>query len=77
LDFGAGKGRIFKEFSHEEFNKKELKYYALEPNDDNYQDLEKLTLEGVYRSYSQLPDSFFDYIVLCNVLHEIPITDWW
>jgi len=76
LDFGAGRGRVYKGLVGDKLLGSNILYSALEPNPDNIEELKKLSLNGIYQTYESLPDSTFDYILLCNVLHEIPIKEW-
>jgi SAM-dependent methyltransferase len=76
LDFGAGKGRLFEQIKldYEFLNK--INYSALEININFHNQLVALGAENVYSSYKELPAKKFDFILLCNVLHEIPIDEW-
>ncbi len=76
LDFGAGKGRVYKELINDPLLNTKLKYYALEPNEENRADLKNMGISEIFNNYSELPENTFDYILLCNVLHEIPILNW-
>ena len=76
LDFGAGKGRLLKEIVKDEMLKTEFECYALEPSSENRNELEKFGLKQVFSHHTDLPKSAFNYVVLCNVLHEIPVTEW-
>ncbi len=75
LDFGAGKGRIYKEINSSDL-KAGLKYHALEPNPVNIEELQRAGIEYSYKDYTELPTNYFDFILLCGVLHEIPATTW-
>lgn len=78
LDFGAGKGRMYKGIkSEEDLSNKIEYYYAIEPNEDNHAYLNEIGIFGCYNDYKSLEENKFDYILLCNVLHEIePVTEW-
>ncbi len=76
LDFGAGSGRLFKEFSKDTTIANKIKYSILEPDESHRQKLSNLGLVNLFDNHNKLPDNTFDYIVLCNVLHEIPILEW-
>lgn len=76
LDFGAGKGRVLNEIISDEILKDKLECFALEPNEENAKELEKLKINKVYKTYEELPNNKFNYVLLCNVLHEIPILKW-
>ncbi len=74
LDFGAGQGRVYKEIiSNPELK---LNYSALEPNEGSQAELKQFLPNRVYSHHNQLPEIEFDYILLCNVLHEIPVIVW-
>ena len=74
LDFGAGKGRLFERLKEDE-NFSNLQYSALEPYKELHSNLQMLGVKNIYEDYKKLPEKTFDQIVLCNVLHEIPILD--
>lgn len=89
LDFGAGKGRLLEGLAALEIEdlKSKIDYFAF---DSSCQDAEicKLTLTQLYgddraRHFStmdqilnELSSSFFDVVVMCNVLHEISPVEW-
>lgn len=76
LDFGAGKGRLFEQIKQDyEFIAK-VNYSALEIEESYHQKLTELGASQVYSSYSQLQENSFDFVLLCNVLHEIPLDEW-
>lgn len=74
LDFGAGKGRLYERLKKDE-NFEKIKYSALEPYTKLHPTLKELGVLEIFNNYKALPENYFDQIVLCNVLHEIPITD--
>lgn len=74
LDFGAGKGRLYERLKKDE-NFSNLQYSALEPYKELHSNLEILGVKDIYEDYKKLPEKTFDQVVLCNVLHEIPILD--
>lgn len=74
LDFGSGKGRILKEIKSND--KSSLNYFALEPNRDYFDELKRLGAQEIYTNHGELPSEKFDFILLCNVLHEIPVLEW-
>jgi predicted ATPase len=76
LDFGAGQGRILKGLLSDNNIFPKLKYYALELNLAYHSDLKNLGISKIYSNYNELSDNIFDFILLANVLHEIPITSW-
>jgi len=76
LDFGAGKGRLYEQIKSEfEFMKK-ISYSALEPNIEYHEQLINLGVQDIYENYTKIVPDSFDFILLCNVLHEIPIAEW-
>lgn len=76
LDCGAGKGRLFDRAIQGQTFSNSIEYSALEPNKDFHDVLIKKGVKKVFSAYSELEINSFDFIVLCNVLHEIPITEW-
>lgn len=76
LDFGAGKGRLLEKSFHDEKFKMFVECYALEPNKEYHKSLTSKGIKKVYTSHKDLPKNTFDYIVLCNVLHEIELNQW-
>lgn len=86
VDYGAGKGRLavllnewFMENGGHDFE-----YVPIEPDTDNHEKIiensDKLLAScGVSKRGSQLLENYnsqADVVVLCNVLHEIPLTQW-
>ena len=76
LDFGAGRGRILKGLLSDNGIFPKLKYNALEPKKECHSELTELGITKLYSDYIELPDNTFDFILLSNVLHEIPVTSW-
>lgn len=76
LDFGAGKGRLYEQASQDENFNKIIDYSALEPNPDFHSSLASKGVKTIYSSYDDLKEEKFDFVVLCNVLHEISIDKW-
>ncbi len=76
LDFGAGKGRLYEQVKTDESFVNRISYSALEPEFSFHENLKTLGIKEVFSSHEQLPSNHFDFIVLCNVLHEIPIHSW-
>lgn len=76
LDFGAGKGRLFEQAMIDEKFKKIVEYSALEPNKEHHHILTTKGVKRIYSSYEELIENTFDFIVLCNVLHEIELEEW-
>ena len=76
LDFGAGKGRLFEQLKADYNFIDKISYNALEPEIDFHERLKSLGANNIYKTYKDLPDDYFDIVVLCNVLHEINIDEW-
>ncbi|MES2382522.1 MAG: AAA family ATPase [Bacteroidota bacterium] len=76
LDFGAGKGRLYEQVMQDENFRKKIDYSALEPNTEFHTTLKTKGVKTIYESYDKIPNHKFDFVVLCNVLHEIDITEW-
>ncbi|MBK9049322.1 MAG: AAA family ATPase [Bacteroidetes bacterium] len=76
LDFGAGKGRLLEQIKSDNNFIDSISYSALEPVTEFHSKLTELGAANIYTSYSELPQSSFDFILLCNVLHEIPVDEW-
>lgn len=77
LDFGAGKGRTGYTLNEDEEVSKKTQYSAFEPDKGNYELLNKVpNIKKTYSNSSDIPDSSFDCVLLCNVLHEINPKDW-
>ncbi len=88
LDFGAGKGRMIANLSdYPTVSKKTLNYHAFEPFDTDKDDCLKniaLCYDDENNRYHtsienlriKVDDNYFDVIVLSNVLHEIPHSQW-
>jgi energy-coupling factor transporter ATP-binding protein EcfA2 len=77
LDYGAGKGRIGYTIGEDEKLKSRISYSAFEPNIKHTADLRKVpNIRGIYLHTESTQDNFFDIVLLCNVLHEIPPQEW-
>jgi len=76
LDFGAGKGRLFKQASENGVLPKGLLYCALEPKAEYHTELKEIGIKKIYKSHLDLEPDTFAFIVVCNVLHEIPLSSW-
>ena len=76
LDFGAGKGRLFEQIKTDYNFLNNINYSALEPQTEFHPKLKDLGAKNIYTTYNELPKNTFDFILLCNVLHEIPVDDW-
>lgn len=90
LDWGAGKGRLLNALAARlgASAAQALDYIAFEPSGEN-QEICKQAITNVYPGefenryfldYSALsahfPDGGFDFVVLCNVLHEVSPREW-
>lgn len=76
LDFGAGKGRLFEQIKSDYNFIDNISYSALEPETEFHPKLTELGAANIYTTYNELPQNSFDFILLCNVLHEIPVDEW-
>ncbi len=76
LDFGAGKGRLYEQIKSDYSFINNINYSALEPETEFHAKLSDLGVTNIYTTYGELPQNTFDFILLCNVLHEIPIHEW-
>ena len=88
LDFGAGKGRMIANLSdYPTVSKETLNYHAFEPfNTDKddclknialcYEDTENRYHTSIENLRTKVDDNYFDVVVLSNVLHEIPHSQW-
>jgi len=88
LDFGAGKGRMIANLAdYEGVSPTTLNYHAFDPSDSekelclknislSYPDAEQRYHNSIEAIRTKLDDHYFDVIVLSNVLHEIPHSDW-
>jgi predicted ATPase len=76
LDFGAGKGRLFEQLKADFDFITKVNYSALEPDTNLHENLKALGAKEIFANHNTLPESKFDFVLLCNVLHEIPIKEW-
>lgn len=88
LDFGAGKGRMIANLSdYPAVSKDTLNYHAFEPFDTDkedclknislcYDDAENRYHTSIENLRTKVDDNSFDVVVLSNVLHEIPYSQW-
>ncbi|NVO10701.1 MAG: AAA family ATPase [Bacteroidales bacterium] len=76
LDFGAGKGRLLEKSFYDEKFKEVVECSALEPQKEYHKLLSSKGIKKIYSSHKELPKKTFDFIVLCNVLHEIELSQW-
>lgn len=76
LDFGAGTGRIGHTLK-EDGLLKNLKYHAFDIDPNN---IEKLKASGLtengYSDVNNIPTKAYDFVLMCNVLHEISPDEW-
>ncbi len=89
LDFGAGKGRMIANLSdYETVTQETLNYHAYEPFDTDkeyclknislcYDDAENRYHTTIESLRTKVDDNYFDVVVLSNVLHEIPYSQWY
>ncbi|MCL2290751.1 MAG: AAA family ATPase [Bacteroidetes bacterium] len=76
LDFGAGIGRIYNQLKYDTEFISKINYCALEIDEECHPELKELGISNIYTKYTELPSDSFDFILLCNVLHEIPVEEW-
>ncbi len=76
LDFGAGTGRVLKNLMKDNKLQNKLSFSALDISETNRIELKKLGIKEVYKDSNELKESSFDFIFVCNVLHELPILKW-
>lgn len=76
LDFGAGKGRLYEHLVEDSKINSLIDYSALEPDTNLHINLVDKGVTQIFSNYDELENNAFDFIVLCNVLHEIPIEEW-
>jgi ABC-type lipoprotein export system ATPase subunit/SAM-dependent methyltransferase len=74
LDFGAGKGRVYKQIKNE--LSLDLTYHALEPDNECRDILKEAGIKKVIANYEDLESKQYHFVCLCNVLHEIHINAW-
>ena len=89
LDFGAGKGRMIANLTdYETVTQETLNYHAFEPFDTDkdyclknislcYDDAENRYHTKIESLRTKVDDNYFDVVVLSNVLHEIPYSQWY
>lgn len=76
LDFGAGKGRVLEQLKGDRRFFESIEYCALEPNHQCHETLTRLGVSAIFSSHLELEDRTFDFILICNVLHEIDVREW-
>ncbi len=77
LDYGAGKGRFGVLINENSTINNKINYYGYEPNKETFNELKKISsIKGVFSELENINPKQFDYILLCNVLHEINPVDW-
>lgn len=75
LDFGAGKGRVLEALKADPNFQKRFKYWCLEPDVNHHSDLRRPEPIGLSKDRGELESNIFDIIIVCNVLHEIPVVE--
>ncbi len=75
LDFGAGHGRVLKLINEDDDLAKKIQYSAYEPNKKFKNELEEIA-DSYYDDVDSIPKKEFNVVLLCNVLHEIEVTEW-
>lgn len=88
LEYGAGKGRVISNLSQNiDSSIDKLDYYAFDIFDDDkeicienisnhYPDANERYFNNIDDIRVKYNDNHFDTILLCNVLHEIPVKEW-
>lgn len=76
MDFGAGRGRIYKQLKSDSEFINNINYCALEPEEKYHSELQKLDVTNIYTKHTKLPEDKFDFVLLCNVLHEVHLGIW-
>ena len=78
LDFGAGRGRLAEELGQEADIGANFRYAAYEPDPAHGEEREQAVAKlggQTLDTLNGLKDQF-DVVVVCNVLHEIPVREW-
>jgi predicted ATPase len=77
LDYGAGMGRLGSILSEDSELNSKLKYSAYEIDPASLQALKELSnIQSLYSSKNDIDKGKFDFVLMCNVLHEITPTKW-
>jgi ABC-type multidrug transport system ATPase subunit len=76
LDYGAGKGRLYKEISKDTKINSKIIYSAVEQNQENIDYIKKYGIKNVMRDIDSFEGFNFDLIIMINVLHEMNIENW-
>jgi energy-coupling factor transporter ATP-binding protein EcfA2 len=76
LDFGAGKGRLYEQIKSDYDLLNKISYTPLEPELEFHKKLRELGATNVLSDYKEIPPNSFNFILLCNVLHELSIDQW-
>lgn len=74
LDFGAGGGRLGKEIS-EKIKNRTVEYSTYDTSLEFHDELKALGAQSIYSELNKIPTNTYDYVILCNVLHEIPLSN--
>jgi hypothetical protein len=48
----------------------------LEIDVNNHKELKDSGAEEIFKDYTEIRNNYYDFILLCNVLHEIPLLEW-
>lgn len=77
LDFGAGFGRVGLTLKEDKSALENIEYHAFEISKDNIDYLQQINLTPyLYTTHSEIPKGNFDFVIMCNVLHEINPDEW-
>lgn len=76
LDFGAGKGRVIQQLKEDYTFLNSIAYSAVEPEVEFHTKLLESGVETIYKTHNEIPNGKFDFVVICNVLHEIKLDEW-
>jgi hypothetical protein len=78
LDFGAGKGRVISYLNDNYPNGKSILYSAMDNDPKSILELKKIkNITKIYNNSDNLGLNNFDYVLMCNVLHEISPLYWY
>ncbi|MDD5360599.1 MAG: AAA family ATPase [Ignavibacteria bacterium] len=76
LDYGSGKGRLYKEISKDKRLDDLVDYAAVDQNKENINYLRKIGIQNSMKDIDLLIGFEFDIIIMMNVLHEVDINKW-
>jgi predicted ATPase/SAM-dependent methyltransferase len=74
LDFGCGSGRLGKEIL-KEIKEGKIDYYTYDFTDKYNDKLKEIGALEIYNEIDKIPKDKFDFVIACNVIHEIPLKD--